>query len=170
MASREADDLNRPDGRRLGAWPDDDSGVLSDLSEQVGGLVQQLLEPAVRGFEEGADPLRGDGVEATGCGHVVDEESVSLVGGNATGGCVRLRQVALLFEDGHLVAHRGRADSHSRQLGNVRRTDRLSGGDVLLHDGSEDGGLAFVEHLAVKVIDCQRGRAVYGVHSCRIPL
>src|SRR5215210_5918610 len=57
MASGKTDDLNRPDGCRLGAWPDDDSGVLSDLSKQVGGLMEQLLEPPVRGVEKGAHPL-----------------------------------------------------------------------------------------------------------------
>ena len=148
----------------LAPGPDHDGGVVRDLGEQVRGLVQQLLEPAVGGVEELADPLRGDRVEPAGRGHVVDEEAVALVGGDAPGRRVRLGEVALLLEHGHLVAHGGRADLHAGRIGDVRGPHRLRGGDVLLHDGSQDGGLAFVEHglleqsrrLAVEPIDCQR--------------
>ena len=41
------------------------------------------------------------------------------------------------------------------RVGDVRRPHRLRRGDVLLHDGSEDGGLAFVEHLALQASECQ---------------
>ena len=88
-----------------------------------------------------------DDVEPTRRGHVVDEEAVALVGGDATGRRVRLDQVALLLEHGHLVAHGGRADLHARRVGDVGRPDRLRGGDVLLHDRPQDGCLAFVEHV-----------------------
>ena len=36
---------------------------------------------------------------------------------------------------------------HPGRAHDVRRADRLGGVDVLLHDGPEDGGLAFVEHV-----------------------
>ena len=58
VPGRQADDLHRAHRGQLGARPDDDGRVLRDLREQVGGLVQQLLEPAVGGVEEGADALR----------------------------------------------------------------------------------------------------------------
>ena len=154
MASRQTDDLHRPHRRQLGAGPDDDRGVLRDLSEQIGGLVQQLFESTVGVIEERADPLRRRRVEATGCGDVVDEEPIALVGRDATGRGVRLRQIPLLLEHRHLVANGRRADPNAGQIGDVRRPDRLSRGDVLLHDGPENGGLAFVEHLALQVSEC----------------
>ena len=160
-----------PSGRRpiSARGPTTTRRVVGDLREQVGGLVEQLLQPTVGGVEEVADPLLGAGVEATGRGHVVDEEAVALVGGNAAGRRVRLGEVALLLEHGHLVAHGGRADLHAGRVGDVGGPHRLRGGDVLLHHGPQDGGLAFVEHrspsgrsaeggwaLAVQAIDCQR--------------
>ena len=134
--------------------PDDDRSVLRDLREQVGGLVKQLFESTVGGVEERADPLRRGRIEPPGRRDVVDEESISLVGRHTTGGGVRLREVALLLEHRHLVANRGGADSNAGQIGDVRRPHGLRRGDVLLHDGPEDGGLAFVEHLALQVSEC----------------
>ena len=135
--------------------PDDDGGVLCDLSEQVGGLVQQLLEATVgrdrRTCRHAAWPQMSS---RPGVVDVVDEEPVSLVGRHSTGRRVRLRQVPLLLEHRHLVADGGGADPHPGQIGDMRRPDRLRRGDVLLHDGSEDGGLAFVEHLALQVSEC----------------
>ena len=154
MASRETDDLYRPHGRQFGSRADDDGGVLRDLREQVGGLMKELFEATVSGVEEGADPLCRGRVEPSGRGDVVDEESISLVGRDTTGGGVRLGQVALLLEHGHLVADGGGADPNAGQIGDVRRPDGLRRGDVLLHDCPENGGLAFVQHLALQVSEC----------------
>ena len=154
VAADETDDLHRSHGGQLGSGTDDYGGVLRDLGEQVGGLVQQLFEATVSGVEESADPLRRGRIEPARGGDVVDEEPVALVGRDAAGGRVRLGEIALLLEDRHLVAHGRRTDPHAREVGDVRRAHRLRGGDVLLHDGPENGGLAFVEHLAVQVSEC----------------
>ena len=77
----------------------------------------------------------------------VDEVAVALVGGDAAGAGVGLDEVALLLEQRHLVADRGRR--HLRPRARRRRGPSPPAGrclDVLLHDGPEDGGLAFVEH------------------------
>ena len=80
MPSRQTDDLNRTHGRQLGAGPDNNGGVLRDLSEQIGGLMQQLFEATVGVIEEGADALRRRRVEPARGGDVVDEEPIALVG------------------------------------------------------------------------------------------
>ncbi len=162
VPGRETDDLHRSHGGHLGSRPDDHGGMLGDLSEQVGRLVQQLFEAPVGRVEEGADALRGDGVEPSGCRDVVDEEPVALVGRHSPGRGVRLRQVPLLLEHRHLVANRGRADMNAGRVGDVRRPHGLRRADVLLHDGSENGGLAFVEHLAVQVSECYPRRVRIG--------
>ena len=150
----QADDLHRAHRRQFGARPDDHRSMLGDLSEQVGRLMKQFFETAVGMIEERTDALRSRRVEATGGRDVVDEKPISLVGRHAAGGGVRLREVALLLEHRHLVANRGRTDPHTRQVGDMGRAHRLRRRDVLLHDGSEDGGLAFVEHLALQVSEC----------------
>jgi hypothetical protein len=128
--------------------------VLRDLSQQIGGLMQQLFEATVGVVKERADTLRCRGVEPARRGDVVDEEPVSLVGRDSTCRGVRLGEVPLLLEDRHLVADGGGADANPGQIGDMRRPDGLCRRDVLLHDGSEDGGLAFVQHLAVQVSEC----------------
>ncbi len=119
------------------------------------------------GREERADLGAGRGVEPAGCGEMVDEEPVSLVGGDASGRRVRLDQVALLLEHRHLVAHRRRRHGDTGRAGDVRRADGLRRRDVFLHDGAEDRRLPFVQHLgnqgyrvltpASGVLACRRG-------------
>src|SRR5436190_5023310 len=87
-------------------------------------------------------------VEAAGLREAVDEVAVALVGGDATGGRVRLREEPLLLEHGHLVAHRGRRDVHPGRVDHMARADGLRCFDVLLHDGKENGCLAFVHFVA----------------------
>ena len=74
----------------LGLGAEDDGGVVREPGEQVGGLVQHLLEATVGSLEEVADLTRRGGVDAPGRRQVVDEEPVALVGGDAPGRRVRL--------------------------------------------------------------------------------
>ena len=147
-------ELGAADLDGLGLRADDDGGVVGEPGEQVGRAVEHLLEAAVGGGEEVADLRPASLVERARGGEVVDEEAVALVGGDPPGRRVRLDEVALLLEHGHLVAHRGRRHPHAGRVGDVGRTHRQRRGDVLLHDGAQDRGLAVVEHLAVNATEC----------------
>jgi hypothetical protein len=85
-------------------------------------------------------------VEATGLAEVVDEEAVALVGGDATRRGVGLGEEPFLLEHGHLVAHGGRRNVDVVGAGDVGGADGLARTDVLLHHGSQDGGLAIIKH------------------------
>ena len=144
----EADELHAADRRRFDVRADDHRGVGADPGEQLAGLVEQVLEHPVGGREQREEvghrpPLRGS--EAGLLFEVVDEEAVAAVGGHPTGGGVGGHDVALAFEDGHLVAHRRARHAEAPRPRDRLRSDRLGRGDVLLHDGPEDRGLALVE-------------------------
>ena len=128
------------------AGPTTTPGVGGEVAEQPGRVLQHLLELAVGLLEERAHLHGVLPAEAGRLPEVVDEEAVALLGGDPAGAGVGLAEVALLLEGGHVVAHRGRRHRHRGRLHDVRRPHRLGGVDVLLHDGPEDGGLAFVEH------------------------
>ncbi len=111
---RQGDDLHGAHGDGLGLRPDDDGGVVGQPGEQVRRAMEHLLEPPVGGGEELADGGTGVMVEQSGCGEMVDEEAVALVRRDPPGRGVRLDEIALLFEHGHLVAHGRRRDARSR--------------------------------------------------------
>ena len=143
---RQPDDLHAAHGDRLGPRTDHDGGVVGQVGEEVRRAVQHLLEAPVGGAEELPDLAARRGVETAGRGQVVDEEAVPLVGRDPPGRRVRLDEVALLLEHGHLVADRGRRHPDPGRVGDVGRTHRERRGDVLLDDGAQDRGLAVVEH------------------------
>ena len=127
---------------------DDHGGVRAHPGQELAGLVEQLLEHLVGRLEEGEevgdDPAlrrREPGLAV----EVVDEEAVAAVGGHPPGRRVGLHEVALALEDGHVVAHRGARHAEVAGARDGLRSHRLSGGDVLLHDRSEDRRLALVE-------------------------
>ena len=159
---RDAHELDRADRRVAGGGPDHDAGVGGEVAEEPGRVLQHLLELAVGLLEERAHLHGVLPAEAGGLPEVVDEEAVALLGGDPAGAGVGLAEVALLLEGGHVVAHGGRRHRHRGRLHDVRRPHRLGGVDVLLHDGPEDGGLAFVEHaafLALDATECQPSAA-----------
>ena len=82
----------------------------------------------------------------------IDEEAVAPIGGDAPGAGVGLVEVALLLEHRHLVAHGGRRHVDPLVARHVVRAHRLGGFDVLLHDGPEDGRLAFIEHAGLSLL------------------
>ena len=101
-------------------------------------------------------------MEIVRLGEGVDEVAIALLGGDPTGRGVRLRQEAVALQGRHLVANGGRRHTHAGRVGDVPGAHRLGGLDVLLHDGSEDGCLALVEHdhhlkvsLALDDTECQ---------------
>ena len=108
--------------------------------------MEQFLEAPVGDIEEGTHPLHSGGIDTVPVGEMIDEEAIPLVGGDTPRRRVRLHQIALLFEHGHLVADGGRTHGHASQCRNVAGTHGLRSGDVLLHDRPQDGCLAFVKH------------------------
>ena len=86
---------------------DDDGGVVGEVGEQTAGVVQHLLDLTVRPGEELADLLELHRRQSARGRELVDEEAVALVGGDAPRAGVRLGEVALAFEQRHLVAHGG---------------------------------------------------------------
>ena len=104
------------------------------------------LERAVGVGEEVTDLGAADRVEMAGRREVVDEEPVALVGRHPAGAGVRLAEEALLLQHGHVVADGRGRHRDAGGLGHVTRPHRLRGVDVLLHDGTEDGGFAVIEH------------------------
>jgi hypothetical protein len=78
-------------------------------------------------------------------GQAVDEEAVAGVGGHPAGAGVRLADVALLLEDGHVVAHRGRGHAELVALHQRLAAHRLLGRHVVLDDGAEHLELAVIE-------------------------
>jgi hypothetical protein len=76
----------------------------------------------------------------------VDEQPVALVGGHPAGAGVRLGDVALVLQHGHVVADRGRRDTQRVPLDQGLRPDRLAGVDVVLDDGAQHGESAVLAH------------------------
>ena len=156
---RERHQLDRAHRDGLGPRPDDHRGIVRERRQQIGGAVQHLLEPAVRGREELPDRRARVAVDARRH-EVVDEEAVALVGRDAPGRRVRLDEVALLLEHGHLVAHRRGRDAHAGRVGDVGGPDGKRRGDVLLHHRTQDRRLAFVEHGPTQDIQADRALAL----------
>ena len=87
------------------------------------------------------------GASRPGLGDGVHEEAVALVGRDPAGAGVGLDQVALPFEEAHLVADRRRGHRKLRNTRHRSGPHRLGGLDVFLHYRFEDGGFAIVEHV-----------------------
>ena len=111
-----------------------------------------------------ARPERLDGAEP------VDEDAVARVGGHPARRRVRRVDEALLLEQGHVVAHRSRADPEVVALDERLAPDRLGGLDVVLHDRAQHhqpavlahrpsftglDGLAALAGLALSIDECQ---------------
>ena len=69
--------------------------------------MQQILEGAVRRRKEVGDGPAVGRVERTLFGEVVDEVAVPEVGRDPAGGGVRLHEIAVVLEHGHVVADGG---------------------------------------------------------------
>ena len=93
------------------------------------------------------------------------------------GAGVRLGDVALVLQDGHVVADGGRGHAEPVPLGERLGADRLLGADVVLDDGAQHFESAFAQHRAhlqvsspsplglasgTRPFECQRPGPVYG--------
>ena len=137
--------LDGADPGRVVGGGHDHRRVVGQARQQLGGVLQHLLELAVSVREELRDALAPGGVQPSRRPQGVDEEAVALVGGNAAGRGVGLGQVALPLERRHVVAHGGGGDGDVGGLGDAMRAHRLRRLDVLADDRSKDGCLPFVE-------------------------
>ena len=142
----ETDDLDGTHRGPLAGWGQDQRRVAREPRKEAARVVQHLLELAMGPGKELAHLLSLGGGQGARPGELIDEEAVALVGGDPTGARVRLGEIAVALEGGHLVTERRRRDTQVGGAGDVRRPDGLGGLDVLAHHGPENGGLAIVEH------------------------
>src|SRR5262249_2278229 len=77
-------------------------------------------------------------------------EPVTLVGRHPPGAGMRLGDVTLLLEDGHLVTDRCRRHSQVMPLGQRLGPDWLLSGHVVLHDGTQPSKLAIGQHARLQ--------------------
>src|SRR5262249_56499173 len=116
----------------LWLWPGDHRGVVGDAGEQLARLLQQVLERSMRGREElRYRPLVGY-PQRPFLGEVVDEVAVAQVGRYPARGRVRLRDVPLVLEHGHVVADGRARHAQLAGSGDALGTDGLRRLDVLL--------------------------------------
>jgi hypothetical protein len=121
-----------------------DRDLPGELREQPDRAVHDVVE-VDRAAEEALDRAalgRGQRLDPR---ELVDEQPVATVGGHPAGAGVRLPDVALLLEDGHVVTHGGRRHLEVVALHERLAADRLLGGDVVLDDGAQDVQLPIVE-------------------------
>ena len=85
-------------------------------------------------------------------GEPVDEQPVALVGGDPPGAGVRLGDVALVLERGHVVADRGRRDAQVVPLDQRLGAHRLVRRHVVLDDRAEHVELAVLQHAHLPVV------------------
>ena len=136
------DELRAAHPGRVELRADDDRGVAREPGEELAGLVEQVLEGAVRGGEEVGDRAPLADRQGPGLGEVVDEVAVALVRRDPARRRVGLDDVALALELGHVVADRGARDPQGPRLGDRLGRDRLSGLYVFLDDRSQHCGSA----------------------------
>ena len=118
----------------------DDAESARNGGEDLTGAFHDALGSG-GGVEFAANPLAVLEARSGLGGDLFNVKAVGGGGRNASGGRVRLVEVAALFEIGHDVAHGGGAEGFGVNLRDGTRGDRLTGFDV----GADDFG----EHLAV---------------------
>ena len=145
-----------------------DRDLAGDLGEQphravhhvveVDGADQEALDRAALGRRERLDP-----------GELVDEQPVAAVGRHPAGARVRLAEVALFLQHGHVVAHGGRGDPQLVALDEGLAADRLLGGDIVLDDRAQHVELAVVEDSIVALLVVGRRSSATSVGTSRRP-
>jgi hypothetical protein len=126
----------------------DDAGAVRQTRDHLARVHEHLLD---RLFP--LDPDLGLDAPALLIGQVanleqpVDEQPQPDLGRQASGRGVRRKNVAQMLQIGHDVANRGGRQRHGQVTRQIARTDRLSGGEVSLHDLPKNGAGALVELL-----------------------
>ena len=117
-----------------------------ELGEQPHGAHHHVVEVVGAG-QEGLDRPPLGRRQRLDPGKPVHEQPVSLVGRDAARAGMRLGDVALLLEHGHLVADRRRRDVQVVAVHQRLRAHRLHRGDIVADDGAQDRELPVVQHL-----------------------
>jgi hypothetical protein len=121
----------------------------SDLVGELGEQPHRPLDDVVevdRAVEDGGDRSLLGRAHRLDAGEPVDEQPVALVGRDAPGAGVGLRDQPLLLQSRHVVAHGRGRDAQTVSLDQRLGADRLLGGDVVLDDRAEHGEAALVLH------------------------
>ena len=119
-----------------------------DLAGELGQEADRPMYDIVevdRADQEALDrPALGRG-ERLDPGQFVDEQPVSPICGYPSRAGVRLVDIPLLFQHGHVVAHGGRGHPQMVPLDQRLAADRLLGLDVVLDDRAQNLELAVVQ-------------------------
>jgi hypothetical protein len=116
---------------------------MGHLSKQPHRTQQHVVQ-VDRAGQEGLDGPLLRGRERLDRAEPIDEQPVALVGGNASRAGVRLGDVTLFLQRGHVIANRGWGDTEVMLLHQRLGTDGLLAGDVIGHDGPQHIELAVV--------------------------
>ena len=139
----QGDHLEVPHARRGQRRVLHDRDLPGQLGQQPHRAAQHVVEVDA-GLEEGQDRASLRGRQRLDVVEPVDELAVALLGGHPARAGVRLGDVALGLQDGHVVAHGGAGDAEVVPLDERLRTDRLLGG----HEVGDDGA----QHLEATVV------------------
>lgn len=147
------------------AWILHDGDLAGELGQQAHRTVHHVVQ-VHRAEQEALDGPALGRAQRLDPGEPVDEEPVSGVGGHPSRTGVRLADIALLLQHGHVVTHGSWGDAELVPLDERAAADRLLGFHVVLDDGAEnlelaviethgDPSLARIARLALGVIECQ---------------
>ena len=153
----ERDQLDVPDGGAGQRGVLDERHLAGDLGQQAHRAPHDVVEVDGPGQEVLDRPALG-GAQRLDLGEPVDEQPVALVGRDPPGAGVGLGDEALLLQDRHVVADRGRRDAQRVPVDQTLRADGLVGAHVVLDDGTQDRELAVVEHGRLLPAELRRGR------------
>ena len=128
-----------------------DRDLAGELGERADGAGEHVVEvdevDGVDGVgEEGRDRRALRAGERAQLRQLVDEHAVALVGRHAAGRGVRGGDELFVFEQGHVVADRGRRDAELVAVDDRLAADGLVRVDVVLHDRAEDLQSALRDH------------------------
>ena len=144
---RQRHQLHVPDRRPGQGGILDHRHLPGQLGQQAHGARDHVVQVVGAGQERLDRPPLG-GRQRLDPGQPVDEQPVPLVGGDPARARVRLRDVALLLEHGHVVADGGGRHIQVMPVDERLRAHRFHGGHVVLHDGAQHCELPVVEHVS----------------------
>ena len=141
-----ADQLQQANSRLAGVRRRHHGGVAHACGQDRGRQVRPLFQFARGLVELVADRLLGVVGQVLFLHQRLDVVAVTGVGRHAARRRVRLGDVPLFLERGHVVAHSGRGDTQLVPLDERVRADRLGRPDVLVDYVLEEPAASFCNH------------------------